>query len=79
MSITSFDFDESVELKPKKKTKKKVEIIETVEVMEDNEIIDTSVEGEEIDPKREYAAFVSAFLPFGRTGKRAILCMVAST
>ncbi len=61
MSITSFDFDESVELKPKKKTKKKVEIIENVEVMEDNEIIDTSVEGEEIDPKRDIQSLLKLY------------------
>ena len=29
--------------------------------------------------RMEHFAFISAFLPFGRTGKRAILCMVAST
>lgn len=61
MSITSFDFDESVELKSKKKTKKKVEIIENVEVIEDNEIIDTSVEGEEIDPKRDIQSLLKLY------------------
>ena len=61
MSMTSFDFDESVELKPKRKTKKKVEIIESIEVVEDNEVIDTSVEGEEIDPKRDIQSLLKLY------------------
>ena len=54
-------FDESVELKPKRKTKKRVEIIESIEVVEDNEVIDTSIEGEEIDPKRDIQSLLKLY------------------